>query len=544
MEAYGIYCLKTGLILLLFLGIYGVCLRKETFYRFNRFFLLAGLFTALLLPLVTIRYRVEINASGSMAVSRPVTEAAQAVLSAAENNRLRPFLLSLCDQWLPVIYLTGLCAFLAIRLAGLSHLLGYIRKNGRRKFSHYRLIESADFKGAFSFFHFIFMPAHLNDPEKKLILKHEEAHILQKHWIDLLCLHFLSLVWWFNPLLRLYGNMIRTNHEYLADRAVLVDYGQAFYQEVLVNQCFNLSVFPFAHSFSYTNPLKRIYMMKKNNSNPLKKHLSWLVLPPLVALLWVFAEPEYVRAESRGVRPDDPVTTRSVSDRNVHRPGVRLRAGDESVLTADTITIGFGSGERLADGLFEQDTLPVVTAQKEAAATAGVTFVKTGAATIHGTKASPLLIINGKKSDRKIEELDPASILSVSVRKNAVEAYGREAENGVIEIITKPARLTVSRHAIGTGEKESDVVVLSGDSISIIDCDAIYLSKIKEEPTANPLIIVDGERPMQDLNSILRKPGDILSLTVLKNKPATDLYGETGKNGVILIKTKKGSQTK
>ncbi|PWA09821.1 MG2 domain-containing protein [Flavobacterium laiguense] len=54
----------------------------------------------------------------------------------------------------------------------------------------------------------------------------------------------------------------------------------------------------------------------------------------------------------------------------------------------------------------------------------------------------------------------------------------------------------------------------------------------------NPLYVVDGE-PMtaEQANSIT--PSDIISIDVLKGEKATALYGEKGKNGVIIITTKK-----
>ncbi|WP_431106534.1 M56 family metallopeptidase [Winogradskyella poriferorum] len=54
----------------------------------------------------------------------------------------------------------------------------------------------------------------------------------------------------------------------------------------------------------------------------------------------------------------------------------------------------------------------------------------------------------------------------------------------------------------------------------------------------NPLFIIDGKEvtkeKIRDLN-----PKQIESLTVLKDKSATEKYGDKGKNGVIVIKTKK-----
>ena len=57
-------------------------------------------------------------------------------------------------------------------------------------------------------------------------------------------------------------------------------------------------------------------------------------------------------------------------------------------------------------------------------------------------------------------------------------------------------------------------------------------------PDNAPLYILDGvEISYEDLNKI--KPEDIAVINVLKEKSATDLYGEKGKNGVIVIELKK-----
>ena len=56
-----------------------------------------------------------------------------------------------------------------------------------------------------------------------------------------------------------------------------------------------------------------------------------------------------------------------------------------------------------------------------------------------------------------------------------------------------------------------------------------------------PLYVVDGVTYDGDISAI--DPGDIASMTVLKDATATSLYGSRGANGVIVITTKKGSSS-
>lgn len=58
----------------------------------------------------------------------------------------------------------------------------------------------------------------------------------------------------------------------------------------------------------------------------------------------------------------------------------------------------------------------------------------------------------------------------------------------------------------------------------------------------NPLYVVDGVPFDGDLNSI--NPGDIESMTILKDASAGALYGSRGANGVVVITTKKGKSEK
>ena len=115
----------------------------------------------------------------------------------------------------------------------------------------------------------------------------------------------------------------------------------------------------------------------------------------------------------------------------------------------------------------------------------------------------PLIVINGKISNVKLSSLEPKDIESISVSKSkeSKDAYGVLAENGVISIITKDYKT----------------------------------DSIKDQPT-KPLVLVDGVVYTSSLDSI--NVQKIESVSVRKDKSATDLYGKAGENGVILITTK------
>lgn len=66
----------------------------------------------------------------------------------------------------------------------------------------------------------------------------------------------------------------------------------------------------------------------------------------------------------------------------------------------------------------------------------------------------------------------------------------------------------------------------------------VYVFGAKSDQKEKPLLFVDGkEIDMEKMNDI--DPNDIERIDVLKDKSATEKYGEKGKNGVILITIKK-----
>ena len=508
METFGIYSLKAGIILTLFWGIYRLFLQKETFYRFNRGFLLTGLIASLFIPLITIRYTVEINAPVV-----PVIELETIPAVEANNDSFLTF----CIRFLPAVYLTVLAILLIVRCIGLARICLSIRQNTHNR----NVIESSGFEHAFSFFRFVFLPPNMSETAKSIILKHENAHIRQRHWIDLLLTNTLSLIWWFNPVIWLYEKAIRNNHEYLADQDVLIDYQQDNYQHVLLNQYFKTSVFPITNSFSYTNHLKRIKLMKKNISNPFKKLYTLLTVPALTLFLLAFSEKVYMEEA-----PNKSVTifkNTSIVDR------IDPEATDESLRIIDDKE--FSTREDIQGEDVKETTL-----------------------TIRGrgnsqTVNKPLIIVDGKEVSNT-KNLKANDIGSITILKDALAMtqYGEKGKNGVILIDTK-------RYAVQEAQVEQQRIVNEQQKAETEHQQAeqsvnrLQQTSNNSKPSQSftirggngkePLYFVDGKEVSRTKNL---KAKDIESIEMLKGGSATTIYGERGYNGVILITTKAASR--
>jgi bla regulator protein blaR1 len=140
----------------------------------------------------------------------------------------------------------------------------------------------------------------------------------------------------------------------------------------------------------------------------------------------------------------------------------------------------------------------------------------------------PLFIVNGEKAGRQHPNLDPRKIMHMEILKGelAIQQFGKEGEHGVVFIQTT-----------SISERETGHSPTSGAS----NINTEHQSQKSGESAALPsdlLFVIDGVVKQQNYTLDIN-PNFIVSIEVLKNKAAIHRFGEQGKNGVVMITTKK-----
>lgn len=148
----------------------------------------------------------------------------------------------------------------------------------------------------------------------------------------------------------------------------------------------------------------------------------------------------------------------------------------------------------------------------------------------------PLFVIDGTIVDyyETTNEINPDEIESINILKDkkAIKKYGEKGKNGVIEIHLKE-------------KKDSSILskVLSG-TVPILKNltfeNSVPRNFFPDPRNGKPLYVVDAVP--QEINYSLENeinPDEIGDIIVLKDVSATALYGSRGRNGVIVIRTKK-----
>ena len=281
MEALYIYLIKSsGLIGLFYLG-YHLMLRKETFFTTNRWFLLAGLFTSVALPLVVITKIIWVAPTPTAIdwSNVPMT-------TVVEEKTFEDYLPILIG----VSYGMGIAILLGKFAFDFYSLNTVLRGKLIQRQADFKFIDIAENVAPFSYFNTIVYNSSLYNPsELESILEHEKVHSDQNHTIDVLISRLFCVVFWFNPFIWLYKKAILQNLEFIADSEASKKISdKKAYQITLLKITTQENCVAITNHFYQSLIKKRIVMLNKNQS---KKWNSWkyvLILPALIAFVFLF----------------------------------------------------------------------------------------------------------------------------------------------------------------------------------------------------------------------------------------------------------------
>lgn len=312
MSEFILYLIKSSLCLAVFYLSFKILLSQETFFRFNRWVLLAGTAVSLALPglagttrqpswaqrpLIELEERI-VWTDGPVATDGPAATGGTSTggafrsdeKTASGNRQARaPFPWTACAG---ILYAAGLSVHL-LRLADSFRSIRKIRRTGRKiAGGPYTLYLVPLPVAPFSWHRYIVMSEADYRDHPQEILAHERAHIRNRHTLDLIFMETILLFQWFNPAAWLLKRELKALHEYEADESVIrqgIDATQ--YQLLLVKKAVGKR-FAMANSFNHSKIKNRITMMLKEKSNRFARLKPLLFIPLAAGILHVAARPE------------------------------------------------------------------------------------------------------------------------------------------------------------------------------------------------------------------------------------------------------------
>ncbi|WP_282013666.1 M56 family metallopeptidase [Marinifilum flexuosum] len=279
------YLIQSSGILAAFYVLYFLFLRNERFFAEIRWFLMMSIVLAVFLPLVKIPYTVlveasQVNVSSDLSVGDWIAGSIPEVMSDNKTFYSIPVLLM-------GIYL--MVSLVLLIRSGIkvwqiwSMIVGkeFVEKD------NCKVILLDEKIPAFSFFGYVVINrGEFENEELRNIFIHEKVHALQKHWIDLLLVEILSIVFWFNPFVWLFQIAIKQTHELLADDGVIArGFGIGQYQAILINQLMGAEVVGLANNFNHSINKKRMIMMSKEKGPKIRRYKLLFMIPVVAAVL-------------------------------------------------------------------------------------------------------------------------------------------------------------------------------------------------------------------------------------------------------------------
>lgn len=513
-----IYLVKASLMYLLCFILYWGLFRKETFFIRNRVYLLISLILPALIPLIhfpsgsavaSLMPEGGIDRILVVSSSLPVTDPALTVPEAAEMVKPpTPFPLEIVVL---ALYLSGALFFLLRMLRGYSGIIRLIIRSKRKRLLDMILVITTKKVSPFSFFRWLVIPGNkLQHTDLDKIIRHEMIHFRQLHSVDLLLSELLIVFQWFNPFVWMLKSSIVRNNEFYVDRKCLSWYNDVkSYQYALLTSSLGERRMTMANSFNQDLIKKRIEMMNKKKTRLINRIKDLLIVPFSLLLIVAFSAYSGKPAEA-------------VAD----IAGSALLSAQQSI--------------DFQDNVVEKDTAKRMTI-----------FINGHKMTItdlNSAKSLPGNVRIFKNSGDMLKELSKDTLnnlLKTNVNKEAtvILIEGDDKEETVViwsagdtsDIRTDDAILESrdGRIEIQTGKGRARMAFWldKGDS-------GITIRPSKDGKEKDMLFMVDGKECKAD-EWTLTDSDHIETISLLISDAAMKVYGEKGKNGVVVVTTKK-----
>lgn len=536
-----IYLGKTGAGMIALYVVYWLCLRKHTYFAFNRFYLLTALLISLGAPFIVLPEKAPEVLPMAQFTMEPTTVIFQPEAAPLMST----------EEILFILYGLGVLGMLVRLGFHLWQVMQMIRSGERLRLGKYILVRASDENiSSFSFLNYLVLSQKDTEPYGEVVLRHELVHIRQRHSWDLLWVEVVHVFMWFNPALIFYKRSLKEIHEFIADEQATN--GDRFaYARTLAGYAFGVSPQVLTNNFFDVSQLKnRIAMLTKNRSSRWVLGRYLLALPVVILLVSLVAARSYVVPE------EAPLSTQAKHKADILAKGKGInKKGDKSLsevrasineaeqsASTDTNKVftvveqhpEFPGGLRALQNYLEDNLRypePARKAQVEGKVFVNFIVEKDGS-------ISNVQVLRGLGFGCDEEAVRVTATMprwkpgmnrgeTVAVRYNLPIAFVLDTDPPKMKLRQSKKGETVEFFDNGKVIQEKN---LGGNQYSTFSTGT------------EPLYILDGkEITKSDLNEKIN-PKDIDNISVLKDESATKIYGEKAKNGVVVITSKNATQ--
>ena len=293
-----LYLFQVTILWLAFSAVYRWVLSGKNIFRFNRWYLMITLVGSLLVPLIPFESLFGNAVVFQNHLLAPPVRLQELVIDLNDrstNESANPF------RFIEILFGIGVLVFSLRFLNELRKLRKLYRQADKEMYDELMVCKINQAHQVFTFGNIVFVHRDLfeNFKSQNMIWQHEKTHALQWHSADVLLVELCKILFWFHPLIYLYEQNIKMNHEYLADEAVLEQtHDVKAYQHKLLDYIENNSS-ALASAFNFKLTQKRFIMMKIKNNQWTKTTAK------MFAILGVVATVSFVACSKDKVNEQD-----------------------------------------------------------------------------------------------------------------------------------------------------------------------------------------------------------------------------------------------
>ncbi len=280
-----IYIAKVSLVTGILFTVYRIFLSNTTFHTINRFALLFIMLFSLICP--ALQFQHTFNTSLNP-INIWIYEIENIPSSDAVPAHIEKSMHHITLTWILVRLYFLVVLVLSIRfIQRLKFLFDMKKKAKQRNINDNSFLLTDKTHAPFSFFDWVFIPCnYIYFKGLPSVIRHEKTHASQWHSFDLVLAEIFCIAFWFNPFVYLLKRSLKTVHEYLADKQVLMDNISLSDYLTILKTGHELSyISGITNQFTSTTIKKRVKMITKNKTQQIHK-LTYIILV-LCALLMI-----------------------------------------------------------------------------------------------------------------------------------------------------------------------------------------------------------------------------------------------------------------
>jgi len=542
------YFLKVNIAIALFYLFYRLVFYNDTFWGARRFYLVFAILLSALHPLISLAGWLE-KQEPMQAIMTNYVQLEEITVSAAPGSYLT------IENMLLTIYALAVIILFSKMCVQLVSILRWRLKGKRQELYGIDIVAIDETITPFSFLNSIFMnPALHNEQETLQILAHEKTHTLQMHSLDVMLSEMLTIICWMNPAAWLLKREMRQNLEFLADNSVLKSgFDSKNYQYHLLQLSYQVPKVNLVNKFNVSPLKKRITMMNQQKTAK-AGILKYSLIIPLALTLVLSSNAQTVvnkakKALSGNTESISPEKGILATNETV-APEIKViqpKEGKKDVYqVVEKMPVYPGGVNELRSYLARSIRYPVEAQKNNVQGRVIVRFIVNESGKVEDATALKSTLLKSEKLD----ELVVVGYGPANEAGNATKAETTQSSTlKQLAILENEAiRVVSAMQNWIPGEQNSKkvsvyytlpiVFKLNGGNKSTENKDNGKLNVKAINGKETPLFVLDGKViPASEASEI--RNDNIKEINVLKDQAATAVYGENGKNGVILISSKK-----